>query len=251
MPFPLRVAVGTPDGVSSTVWTISPRKDDIYLWTWISGGQHKVSLHASGDCLWSGTEKWVRENSHPAFQNQDRHFDKWRQPDPDPGGATVICRLLFPATDLSRFHIDDKVRTDKDVLWLPPPGAGQATEINCLLYPVDLPTRDLPSSFGGIRWEHQLPTRGRLVVAATVENVTDEVEAAYAVQRMKMLQAARIALGDPLPEGLISTVFSYQEGGVHGFVELSLEEGAPIAAIEDHPEIQIVVKSRYPPHHIH
>jgi hypothetical protein len=38
--------------------------------------------------------------------------------------------------------------------------------------------------------EHQLPTRGRLIVAANVSNLTEEEESAFAVQRMKMLQGA-------------------------------------------------------------
>lgn len=239
----LKIVVGTPSKASSTVWTISPKGDDVYLWTWLSGGQHKVSLHASGDCQWSGTEKWVKENAHPDFRNQDRHFERWR-PDRDSSGVTVLCQLLFPATDLSRFHQDDKVRADKDVLWLPPPGTGMATEINCVLCPPDVPPGDFPSSLGRTIWEHPLPSRGRLVVTATDKDVPAEVESAYAVQRLKMLLGARIALGDSLPEGLINAVYSYQLEGVYGFVELSLEEGAPIAAIEEHPEVRIIVKAQ-------
>jgi hypothetical protein len=224
MPFPLKIAVGIPNGVSSSLWTILPRQDDIYLWTWTSGGLHKVSLHATGDCQWSGNEKWVKENAHPDFRNQDRHFEKWRQSDSDPGSLKILCRLLFPASDLSKSNKDDKVRADNEVIWLPAPGAGQATEVNCYLCQSDAPSGVGCSIPGMVLGEHELATRGRLVVAADVKHLTDEDEAAFAIQRMKMLMGARIALGDPPWEGLISTVFKYQEDGVHGFIELSLEE---------------------------
>ena len=83
------------------------------------------------------------------------------------------------------------------------------------------------------------------MVTANVSNLTDEEEAAFAVQRMKMLQGARLALGDPLPPGLIGTVFKFQDDdGVHGFVELSLEEGISIANPKDHPLIRVAVKTR-------
>jgi len=153
--FPMKFAVGTPTGVSSSTWTISPRMDDIYLWTWVSGGQHKVSLHASGDCHWSGTEKWVRENARPDFQNKERHFEKWHQAETDPSGLNVLCRLLFPTIDLGRSLKDVKISADKGILWLPPPGVGQATEVNCYIYPRDASPRDLPAIPGTILGEHQ------------------------------------------------------------------------------------------------
>jgi len=85
-----------------------------------------------------------------------------------------------------------------------------------------------------------------MVVAATIKHLTSEDEVAYAVQRMKMLQGVRLALGDPLPSGLISTIFKYQERGVHGFIELSLEEGVTIAAPEDHPLVRVAIKMPRP-----
>lgn len=188
MPFPLKVAVGTPSGVSSTVWTISPHKDDIYFWTWNSGGQTKVSLHASGNCQWSGTEKWVKENRHPDFRNQDRHLEKWKQPEPDSNGLKVLCRLLFPATDLSIFNKDEKIRSDQETIWLPTPSRGQATRVDCLLSPPGARPRESPSTPGEVLRNFHLPGRGRLVVTAKVSDLTDEEEAAFAVQRLKMLQ---------------------------------------------------------------
>lgn len=246
MEYKIKFAIGSPSGVSSSAWTICARQDDLYLWTWLSSGMVKVSLHASGDCQWSGNEKWVQEFSHSNFRNQDRHFERWRQPEPDPSGVTILCRLLFPASDFSKSHNDVKVRSDKNVVWLPNPGRGMATEVNCLLSATGSPSGDLCPTPGVVLGEHALATKGRLTVTANVKQLTDEDETAFAVQRMKMHQGALLALGDPLPEGLISTVFKYQENGVHGFIELSLEEGVTIAAPEDHPTTGVAVKTRNP-----
>lgn len=227
MPFRLKVAAGTPEGPSSTVWTIATRKDDVYLSTWISSGLTKVSLHASGACQWSGTEKWVQENLRPDFRNQDRHLEKWQQPTPDRHGRLTLCRLLFPASDLSRFTKDDETRTSEEVRWLATPNSGQATEVTCYLVPEATSPGHQSFPGGEILGEHLLETRGRLVVTASVRDLTTQNEEAFAIQRMKMLVGARIALGDPLPPGAIRAVFKYSDdAGVHGFVELGLEEDA-------------------------
>jgi hypothetical protein len=76
-----RLAVGTPTGRRSTVWTFSVHKSEIYILSRMFGSDSKVSLHSTGDCQWSATDTWVKKA--PGRRNADRHIMKWVMPRPN------------------------------------------------------------------------------------------------------------------------------------------------------------------------
>ncbi len=122
----VRIAVGTPNGPRSTVWKFAANGADVYIFTRLLGADAKVSLHASGDCQWSGTGVWVKKD--PARKNQDRHFGKWHEPRPFAGRHLHCFFMQFPAPDLHPIRGEGKLGK---VLWLQAPPADGVLSLDC------------------------------------------------------------------------------------------------------------------------
>lgn len=125
-----RVAVGTPTGRRSTVWKFAVHKSEVYIFSHMFGSDTKVSLHASGDCQWSGTGVWVKKVA--TRRNADRHFTKWVAPRPTGSSATHVFQVRIPETEL---RVSEIPENPNKVEWLPVPPVGRTVSLECYITP--------------------------------------------------------------------------------------------------------------------
>lgn len=108
-----RIAVGSRIGLKSGIWKIWTQGDEIYASSRLFGGLAKVSLHSTGECQWSFTDVWVR--NQPGRRNAERHIAKWKVHYPNDEHALLLLRIAIPASELR----DLPPPTDqKRVLWI-------------------------------------------------------------------------------------------------------------------------------------
>jgi hypothetical protein len=125
----LRVAVGTPAGLRSTVWKFAVQRSEIYIFTRMFGSDAKVSLHSTGDFQWSATSTWVL--AQPGRKNSDRHIVRWNVELPEGRQALHAFRICIPHSELRQIPGEDT----SGVQWLPSPGPGQAITLECYITP--------------------------------------------------------------------------------------------------------------------
>jgi hypothetical protein len=107
------------------------RGSDVYISTRSFQGRAKVSVHASGQCQWSLSDKWVTEA--PDRRNADRHIQKWSMPRQIAQTATNIFHARVPETELRVIQAEEDLST---VQWLPPPTLGSTTSLECYITPI-------------------------------------------------------------------------------------------------------------------
>ena len=95
-----RFAVGAKDGLRSTVWKCWVHGDEAYITGRLFGAEAKISLHSSGECQWSCTDKWVRRDTNR--RNVDRHIAKWHLSFPKENKAVLAFRVAIPVSELRR-----------------------------------------------------------------------------------------------------------------------------------------------------
>ena len=123
-----RVAVGAPDSRRSTVWKLAVTGNDIYILTRMFGADAKVSLHASGECQWSGTSVWVKKDARR--RNADRHIVKWRITRPVGNESLHAFRIIIPHSELRTIPGRE---TLTDVDWLAAPLPGHSAILECYI----------------------------------------------------------------------------------------------------------------------
>lgn len=206
-----RVAVGTPDGPRSTVWKFVVAGSDIYIITRMFGSDAKVSLHASGECQWSGTETWVRKE--PERRNAERHITTWTMPRPVGREAAHVFWVRIPGTELRTIPPGEDLSSVK---WLPAPPVGTAVSLNCYLTP---PAENDPSLSSLLPDEHlfslQRTDRRWLVVTQSHVPLPDGF-AAYRAQ----IQALAAERGIVLQPEHRACLFSVGDGALRGLIEM-------------------------------
>lgn len=162
-----RVAVGRPDGRRSTIWKFTTHKGDVYILSRMFGSDCKVSLHASGQCQWSGTGEWVKKDA--SRRNADRHFMKWSAPRPNGNAANIVFRIRIPESELRRVDVKEDLAK---VLWLPVPAVGETSSLACYITP---PSIDDPAAStqlpGTLLLSQQLEDKHWFVVIHHVEQL--------------------------------------------------------------------------------
>lgn len=115
----IRFAVGTENGLRSTVWKLWKGSDDsIYLYSRMMG-YTKISFHKSGDCHFSINSEWVGKNIGNGIEtNAKRHLLQWKRKIPIKEEASLTFRLVIPGTELR--YISNEKGLQK-VQWLPLP----------------------------------------------------------------------------------------------------------------------------------
>ncbi len=147
MPDEFRLAIGSPRGRRSTVWKFTAGGDgSIYIISRMFGGDTKVSLHASGECQFSGTSAWVLKE--PGRRNADRHFFKWTHRRPIGTEALDALQIRIPYGELRVVDIEEDFR---DVTWIPAPAPGNLIGIECYITPQ---TAIDPTVTGGLPGKH-------------------------------------------------------------------------------------------------
>lgn len=75
---PVRIAVGTPHGLSSNSWRLWVRGHDVYVACRDNFREFKVSLHASGIWRLGFTETFAKARPDIVPSDRDRAWTKWR-----------------------------------------------------------------------------------------------------------------------------------------------------------------------------
>jgi hypothetical protein len=127
----VRFVVGSPSGRRSSAWKFIVRGSDVYILTRMFGSEAKVSLHASGQCQWSRSDKWVTQA--PGRRNADRHIVKWSMPRQIAREAVIIFQIRIPETELRILATEEDLLS---VQWLSPPPPGTTTSLECYITPV-------------------------------------------------------------------------------------------------------------------
>ncbi len=131
----IRFGVRSPEGFRSSTWRCWTQtgggKHDFYVMCRAVTGALKTSMHQSG--LWHvafSKEFIEKTSSEIGWTQDDRKIDEWLRPAEIAPGITLAYRLVIPESALTiRVTSDD----DKDVVWIPSPPKGMATEISFLL----------------------------------------------------------------------------------------------------------------------
>lgn len=130
-PRQIRIAVGSPTGRRSTVWKFTAHKNDVYILSRMFGSDTKVSLHSSGSCQWSGTDRWVLKAA--GRKNAERHITKWEMPRPSGTAALHVFQIRIPETELRPSELGEDLT---NVKWLPVPPLGHTVSLECYFTPV-------------------------------------------------------------------------------------------------------------------
>lgn len=96
----IRFAVGDPAGLRSTVWKIAINGSDIYIMSRMFGADAKLSVHASGECIFANTSAWVRKM--PNRKNADRRIHSWSQARPNGTAAQNVFRIQIPKPEYAK-----------------------------------------------------------------------------------------------------------------------------------------------------
>lgn len=185
----LRFTVGVP-GRRGTVWRLWANKGtfDVYLASRHTAGEHKVSLHQSGDWRYQlVTPKTVFIPDPP----EGRILHQWRRPRSDAVGWTHGVNIVLPDSDL--LEIPDDLLDTKDVVWIDAPPSGHQVILEIHLV---RPNRGLRDYSGDLADGAQVVVVGGLalsngevvVVLAFVGPTTEQMAANIATARQKSLE---------------------------------------------------------------
>lgn len=125
----IRFGVRSETGATAATWkcwTVSTRRNDVYLACRALKGELKVSLHQSGRWHIGYTEPFFAEAfSDSSRRPKSRFIQSWRRPQPMMPGVTLALRVMTPWSSLT--ESDEK--RDPRVIAIPPAPAGQAVEV--------------------------------------------------------------------------------------------------------------------------
>ncbi len=215
-----RFAVGSRHGQRSTIWKAWVQGDEAYLATRMFGKYQKVSFHSTGQCQWSCTDEWVKQQE--GRQNSDRHIVRWEMAEPPSGQATLIFKVDIP---MSEVRSSPAPADKKKVFWFA--GAPREATVRFLLFIAPISERD-PAPPDTDARRHLISLRFRsgrwMVVFVEIASLsaTDLSAARRAVIEQFLPNSDSHALA-----GLRSVLFSQPSGpepGCNGFIELCLDE---------------------------
>jgi hypothetical protein len=215
-----RFALGSRDGLRSTIWKAWVNGDDAYLATRMFGKYQKVSFHSSGQCQWSCTSEWVVQEE--GRRNSDRHIVKWEMPEAQSGWARLIFNVDIPMSEMrSSPPITDK----KKVFWVT--GAPMEGTVRFVFFDTPISENDPAPSNTDAR-QHLFSLRfksGRWIVIL-VELVSLSPTDLSTAKRAVVEQFLPNSQGHELAK--LRSVLFYgpkdPEPRCHGFIELCLDE---------------------------
>lgn len=215
-----RFAVGSRQGPLSTIWKAWVQGEEAYLATRMFGKYQKVSFHSTGECQWSCTDEWVRQQE--GRRNADRHIVRWEMDNPQSGQAALIFKVDIPMSEVRSLPPP----TDKKkVFWVA--GVPREATVRFVFF-IAPPSEHDPAPPNSDAGRHLFSLRFRsgrwMVVFVEVSSLspTDLSAARRAIidQHLPSLQGHVLA-------DLRSVLFtqpSGQEPGCNGFIEICLDE---------------------------
>jgi hypothetical protein len=215
-----RFAVGSRHGPRSTIWKAWVQGDEGYLATRMFGKYQKVSFHATGQCQWSCTDEWVKQEE--GRRNSDRHIVRWKMAEAQSGHTTLIFKVDIP---MSEARPSPPVTDKKKVFWVA--GAPSEATVRFVIFITPTSEHDpVPPDTEARRHLFSLRFRsGRwMVVFVEVSSLspTDLSAARRAVIDQFFPNSPAHVLAD-----LRSVLFTQPNGpepGCNGFIELCLDE---------------------------
>lgn len=129
-----RFAVGSADGLRSTVWQLWTSGLEFYLQSRMMGGSVKVSIHSGGVGQYSMQSDWYGKH-RPNQPNRERHIDRWEWAEPVETTAPMVFRMFVPQSELRKVH---EVEDLTHVTWLDEPGAGRQLQVVCYVSPAPI-----------------------------------------------------------------------------------------------------------------
>lgn len=127
----IRFAIGRKQAISE-IWTLSSRKNDIYLACDSMQGRIKLSVHGSGVCQLAFDTKHVSSVlATPRFPLKDRTIKRWKREDTPPFGPVYLASVFFSA--YQTWDDTEAVGIFKPTELLPPPPDGFAIQVPIFL----------------------------------------------------------------------------------------------------------------------
>jgi hypothetical protein len=212
---PIRIAVGTPDGVSSNSWRVWVRGLDIYVKCRDNFREIKISLHASDIWRVAFTEETIKDRPELVLGGGDRVIHRWR---PDLSHATkavIGFQIVFLKEGLY-LQRSDRTKWPKSVVFVEAPQA--ETDMTVLSVTVVASTAPLVL---------RPDTRGIVVALLPLgQDHTVQVVATHeddAVFKPLVRDAFRRSV-HPLPEGAIFTAFGHRPDETPWFSAVAYRE---------------------------
>lgn len=213
-----RFATGSRSGPRSTIWKVWIQGDEAYIASRMFGSEMKVSLHSSGVCQWSATDKWVVRQQD--VRNADRHVHRWKVEHPNSQESLLAFRVEIPASELRALPPP----TDKKKVWWVG-GFPDEVTVRFLFY-ITRPSEAEPVPPVSPRMRHLFSLQFRntrwLVVFVELSSLspTDIADLRRTVRK----QAEDAGLVSTADHRLSLFIQPPPEGGTYGLLELCLTE---------------------------
>lgn len=214
---PIRIAVGTPDNVSSNSWRVWVRGLDTYVTCRDNFREIKVSLHASGIWGVALTEETIKARPELAHGGGDRVIQRWS---PDLAHATkaLIGFQIVVLKEGLYLQRSDRTKWPKSVVFVEPPQADtDMTVLSVTVVPSTAPLALRPDTRGIVVALLPLGQDRTVQVVATHE--------ADAVVKPLVRDAFRRSVR-LLPEGAIFTAHGHRPDKTPWFSAVAYREFA-------------------------
>ena len=210
----VRVCVGAPAALRSTVWKLWTRRGDAYVHSRMMGRQTKVSLHQSGQGQWSLTSEWAEETGIPPAH---RHINRWQVPQPANNQASHVFRVILPFSEL---HVVGVPRKSSQITWLDTPSQDEAVILECYFAPISwelIPQTQLPYPLLAAL---PLGAAASFVVVHHRDPLDDHKRSLLETTRQSIVSRAQEAGLESRPE-YRAAAFLVAEDGARGFIEIA------------------------------
>ncbi|WNM62013.1 hypothetical protein [Candidatus Nitrospira neomarina] len=198
---PVRIAVGTPDGVSSNSWRVWVKGLDTYVMCRDNFREIKISLHASGIWRVALTEGTIKARPELVLGGGDRVIHR-RRPDLSHATKALIGFQIIFLKEGLYLQRSDRTKWPKSVVFVEPPQADtDMTVLSVTVVPSTAPLVLRPNTRGIVVALLPLGQDHTVQVVATHEN--------DAVFKPLLRDAFRRSVYS-LPEGAIFTAHGHR-----------------------------------------
>lgn len=129
----IRVAVGAPNSLQSSIWRFWTQKNEIYVLARESAKLLKISLHSSG--IWRLAYLPERDINDPLIEDNDpRVMWRWQKPKEFKQGWTQCLDVVIPAVPINGYFSIESIGEPRGILhWLDGLLLGHKQQLSLLL----------------------------------------------------------------------------------------------------------------------
>lgn len=130
--YTLRVAIGTPEALQSSIWRFWTQKNEVYIAARELARLLKLSLHSSG--IWRLAYVSVNKINDQLIEDNDpRVMSRWKKPNEFKPGWTQCLDVIIPTVSLRKHFSLDKVDNPKgNIHWIAKLSNGYKQQITLL-----------------------------------------------------------------------------------------------------------------------